>query len=740
MTTSKAAVGIGAESPEHARPVHGIIARIAAAAMRAPKITLAIAAALLVVSGALGSTLTEKLSAGGFLEPDTEGSRAAAVLAEHFGLTSMQMVFTVTGPAGATGQPVIDTGRRIATELRAEHDVAGVLTPWDGTAAGAALRSTDGTIAAIIVSLHGNDNQAMNTSHRLAERFTGSDSAVTVAAGGPALAYYEVNHKATEDGSRAEMITLPLSLLLLALLLRSAVAAAIPVAAGFVAIGGTVGLLTALSTTTDVSVFAVNASAAMGLALSIDYALLIINRFREYLDDGSEQHAAILLAVQSSGRAVVFSGITLALSLLGAMFFPMGFVRSMSIAGIAVVTLSVVLALTCVPALLVLFGERVERRRNPGRPVQESRFYRIARFAQRRPILVTIVIVGSLLGLGTPMLGIRFGLPDDRVLPRDAAVHQVGDTLRERFPVQLAGTIYVAMPHVSPQQMAGVREYATAISQLPGVTGVTGTVGNYGGGAQLSAPAEAIDGPAYLAVATPLDPNTTAGKDLLGAVHALPEPTEVLVGGLAQQNADIVGGIRQAFPRALAWIVISSFLLLLLLTGSVLLPLKAVVLNSLSLSASFGALVWVFQQGHLGGFGTVTTGVTVCTIPIVLFCSTFGLSMDYEVFLLSRFKEEWQASGRTRADNDRAVAIGIARSGRVITAAAVVMVVAFSGLIASGIAVNRVLGVGMTLAILLDATVIRLFLVPAVMRLAGTWNWWAPAPLRPLLAKFQLQH
>ncbi|MFE3544751.1 MMPL family transporter [Nocardia sp. NPDC059177] len=738
MTTSDTAAPASTASPA---PAPGrIIGALAGVAMRTPKLTLLVAAVALLLGGAFGATLTDKLSAGGFVDPASESSRAAAVLVDEFGLTSMQMVFTVTGPDSALGGATADAGGRLADTLRTDPEVAGVLTPWDVGAHTAALVSRDRTTGAIVVSLRGSDNAAMTAAHRLAETFTGTDGAVTVAAGGPALAYYEVNHTATEDGTRAEMLTLPVSLLVLALLLRSVVAAAIPVAAGFVAIGATVGLLAGLSLTSEVSVFAVNATAAMGLALSIDYALLIIARFREYLDEGTEHTVAVVLAVGATGRAVVFSGLTLALSLLGAMFFPLQFVRSMSIAGIAVVGLSVLLALTVVPAMLVLFGHRVERRRTPDGPIEQSRLYRIARFAQRRPVAVGLVVITALVGLGLPALGMRFGLPDDRVLPADNAVHQVGDTLREDFAVQLAGTIYLAVPDLPVDRAAQVDAYAARLSALPGVTAVTGSTGTYLMGTRQGAPVAPTPGPAYLALATPYDPNSEQAQQLLAEVRAVPAPTGVLVGGLTQQNADIVDGIARGFLPALAWIIVSAYLLLFLMTGSVLLPLKAIVLNCLSLTAGFGALVWVFQEGHLGGFGTVVTGVTVCTIPIVLFASTFGLSMDYEVFLLSRFKQQWDASGRTRADNDLAVAVGTARSGRVITAAALVMVIAFSGLIFSSVAVNRMVGVGMALAIVLDATVIRLLLVPAFMRLAGTWNWWAPTRLRPLLTRFEITH
>ncbi|MEU8899882.1 MMPL family transporter [Nocardia sp. NPDC048505] len=717
----------------------GIVARLATAASRAPRVTLVLAAVLVALCGALGGSLTGKLSAGGFLDADSESSRAARVLTDNFGLTGMQMVLLVTAPETATADTVPAAGREIVAELRADPDVAGAQGPWDGGPA--TLIGTDGRTAAIIVNLRGDDNTAMNTAHRLAERYIGKRAGAEVTAGGQALTFYDVNKIATADVARAELITVPLSLLLLALLLRSGIGAAIPVVSGVIAIAGTVGILALLALAAEVSVFALNVTMAMGLALSIDYSLLIINRFREFLDDGLDRPAAIVAAVATSGRAVLFSGLTVALSLAGAMFFPMTFLRSIAIAGIAVVGLSVLLALTCVPAMLALFGDRIERNRRRGGPIEETRFYRLARFAQRRAVPVTAVIVLTLLALGLPLRDIQLGLPDDRVLPADTGVHAVGDAVREDFALQAAGTIYLALPEVRPESVAAVREYAARLSALDGAAGVSGSLGEYAAGVGRSVLDPVLPGPAYLAVLTPHDPHSEEGERLLSAVHAVAAPTEVLVGGLGQQSRDTAEGIAAALGPALAWIVGSTLLLLLLLTGSVLLPIKAVVLNLLSLSASFGALVWIFQEGHLGGLGTEATGVTIATVPIVLFCSAFGLSMDYEVFLLSRFQEEWRRrNGRTRADNDAAVAVGTARSGRVITAAALVMVVAFAGTITSEVAIIRAVGVGLTLAVLIDATLIRLLLVPAVMRLAGAWNWWTPAPLRSLSARFEITH
>lgn len=442
VSTSETTRGTTGEAPQpDAAAPSGLIVKLAVLAMRAPRITLAIAAVLLVCGGALGSTLTSKLSAGGFVDPHAESTRAGQVLDEHFGLTGVQMLFTVTAEDGALGGSATQVGRHIVEQLRTDTAVASAQSAWDPGPQSAALVSKDGRIGAIVVSLRGDDNASWNSAHRLDQRFAGTQGSVAVAAGGPALMYYEINHKAIEDGTRAEMITLPISLILLALLLRSVLAAAVPVITGLIAIGTTTGMLALLAMNSQVSAFAVNIAGTLGLALSIDYSLLIINRFREYLDEGHDHHEAILLALHSSGRAVVFSGVTVALSMIGLLFFPMYAMRSMAIAGFAVIVLSVLLALTCMPALLSLFAPRIERRRRVAAPVQQSRFYRVARFAQRRAVVVSLVIVCGLVSLGIPLSRIDLGLPDDRVLSSDTSVHQVGDALRDRFTLQLAGTI-----------------------------------------------------------------------------------------------------------------------------------------------------------------------------------------------------------------------------------------------------------------------------------------------------------
>ncbi|MFC8047516.1 MMPL family transporter [Nocardia sp. NPDC057353] len=705
--------------------------------VRKPRVVLAVAGVLFVLCGALGALVPDRLSAGGFLDPEAESSHAAAVLAREHGLAPMQLLFTVDAPDGAAGPAARAAGERIVAGLRADDRVGAVASAWTDPTAG--LVSRDGRTGLVVAGLRGDDNTAQHSARDLVERFGGERDGVTVAAGGQAVAFDEINAGATRDLAIAEGIAVPLTFLLLIWFLRSAVAAAVPALAGVLAIVGTTAVLFLITLVTELSVFALNIATALGLALAIDYSLLLIGRYREEIARGLPHAAALGTAVRRGGRAVVFSGVIVATALVGLLAFPMAFLRSIGIAGVAVVALSVLITLTVVPALLALLGPRINRRPlREAAPVESTRLYRITRAVQRRPLLCALPALAVLLLAGAPVLDLRVGLPDDRVLPATAGSHAVGDRIRDGFDRNATGTVHLV---VTGAEQARLAEYAARLSALPDTAAVTGSAGVFVAGAGTGAPTGGIgaDGSAHLAVASALDPYSDAGRAHLAAVRAVPAPGTVSTGGLAQQTADTAAGIARGFPIALAWIALTTAVLLALLTGSLLLPLKALVLNTLSLAATFGALVWVFQQGHLGGLDTEVTGFVVATIPMLLFCVAFGLSMDYEVFLLARFTEEWERSGRSAADVDRAVAIGLARSGRVVTAAAVLMAVVFAGIATSGVAGIRALGVGLVLAVLLDATVVRVVLVPAVMRLAGTANWWLPRALVPLAERARLR-
>jgi RND superfamily putative drug exporter len=452
----------------------------------------------------------------------------------------------------------------------------------------------------------------------------------------------------------------------------------------------------------------------------------------------------------TAGRTVLFSAMTVALSMVAMVLFPMYFLKSFAYAGIAVVAFAAVAAIVVAPAAIVLLGDRLNaldvrrlarrvfRRPEPvRRPIEETFWYRSTKFVMRRSIPIGLAIIALLLVLGAPFLGIKWGFPDDRVLPASASARQIGDDLRSSFAVDTARNVNVVIPDVTGVTPAELDRYAAQLSQVPDVSSVSAPGGTFIDGRPAGPPSAATavkDGSAFLTVGSNAPLFTAASETQLDRLHAVSTPggQPVHLTGIAQINRDSSEAITSRLPVVLSAIAAITFVLLFLLTGSVILPLKALLLNVLSLSAAFGALVWIFQDGHLGALGTTPTGTLVANMPVLLFCIAFGLSMDYEVFLVSRIREYWLASGKTRADNDEAVALGLARTGRVVTAAALVMSISFAALIAAQVAFMRMFGVGLTLAVLADATLVRMALVPAFMHVLGRWIWWAPAPLARL--------
>ena len=542
-----------------------------------------------------------------------------------------------------------------------------------------------------------------------------------------------------------ESIAIPLSFLVLVWVFGGLIAAALPVAIGGMAIFGALAVLRTISFATDVSIFALNLTTAMGLALAIDYTLLIISRYRDELADGADRDVAVMRTVVTAGRTVLFSATTVALSMAVMVLFPMHVLKSFAYAGVAVVAFAAFAAVVVTPAALVLLGDRLDSadvrrlvrrlfgRTEPApRPLQQQFWYRWTRFVIRRAAPVGLAGVAFLMFLGLPFLGVKWGFPDDRVLPSSASAHEVGDQMRDDFVVNSETAVTIVIPDTNHLTGNEIEQYAAALSRVPDVSAVSTPTATYVAGAAVgrqSAPAGQTQGSAFLTVDSTAPLFSDRSETQLDRLHAVPTPggKQVDFAGTAQINRDSVDAIASRLPLVLGLIAGIMFVLLFLLTGSVVMPLKALVLNVLSLTAAFGAMVWIFQDGHLGGFGTTPSGILVANIPVLLFCIAFGLSMDYEVFLVSRIREFWLASGA--ADNDESVARGIARTGRVVTAAALIMSISFAALIASNVSFMRMFGLGLTLAVLVDATLVRMVLVPAFMHILGRRNWWAPAPL-----------
>jgi RND superfamily putative drug exporter len=547
-----------------------------------------------------------------------------------------------------------------------------------------------------------------------------------------------------------ESIAIPLSFVVMVWVFGGLLAAALPVVIGALAILAAMAVLRGIALVTYVSVFSLNLSVAMGLAVAIDSTLLIISRYRDEVADGADRDVALMRTMATAGRTVLFSAMTVALSMVAMLLFPMYFMKSFAYAGIAAVAFAALAAVAVTPAAIVLLADRLDafdvrrlfrrvfRRPEPLRkPVEETFWYRTTKLVEHWAISTGLAIIAVLLTLGAPFLGIKWGFTDDRVLPTSATARQLGDKLRSDFAVDTSTNVTVVIPDTARVTPAELNRYAERLSTVSDVSSVSSPGGTFVRGMLMGPPAAATgskDGSAFLTIGSTAPLFTAASEAQLDSLHAVATPAgqPVQFTGTAQISRDSSQSVTSRLPAVLAMIAAITFALLFLLTGSVVLPLKALLLNVLSLSAAFGALVWIFQDGHLGAFGTTATGTMVASMPVVLFCIAFGLSMDYEVYLLSRIREYWLASGRTRADNDDSVALGLARTGRVVTAAALVMSISFAALIAARVSFMRMFGVGLTMAILVDATLVRMLLLPAFMHVLGRANWWAPRPLARL--------
>ncbi len=729
-----------------------MLQQIARLAIRAPKRIVVIALLVMVATGIFGIPVTKSLSAGGFQDPTSESAKAAKVLVDKFDQGDMELIISLTSDGGAQSPESQAVGADIVAQLQASPHVADVTSAWTAPASAApALVSKDGKTGLVIAAITGGENNAQKYTKELTDRLVHDRGGVTVRAGGEAMIYVQINGQSEKDLLLMESIAIPLSFIVLVWVFGGVLTAALPLAVGAFSILGSMAVLHAITFFTDVSIFALNLSVAMGLALAIDYTLLIVSRYRDELAAGSQRDEALIRTMATAGRTVLFSAMTVALSMVAMVLFPMYFLKSFAYAGIAVVAFAAFAAVVVAPAAIVLLGDRLDAldvrrliRRMLGRPdpaakpVEDNFWYRSTKFVMRRPMPIGLAIVAVLLVLGAPFLGAKWGFPDDRVLPGSLSAREVGDQMRNDFAVDSARNVTVVVPDATGVTLQDLGRYAAELSRVADVSSVSSPTGTYVDGMPAGPPSAATglkDGSAFLTVGSNAPLFSDASESQLDQLRAVSTPASkpVQLTGIAQQNRDSSTGITDRLPLVLTVIAVITFVLLFLLTGSVVLPLKALALNVLSLTAAFGALVWIFQEGHLGALGTTATGTLVANMPVLLFCIAFGLSMDYEVFLVSRIREYWLSSpGRTRADNDEAVAGGLARTGRVVTAAALLMSISFAALIAAQVSFMRMFGVGLTLAVLVDATLVRMVLVPAFMHVLGRWNWWAPKPLARL--------
>jgi RND superfamily putative drug exporter len=733
-----------------------MLTRFAHLAIRRSRAVLVAALVFVALAGGIGGGVADSLTTGGFEDPATESSRAEEALADRFdtGVPNVVLLVTATDGRDVDAPEVGAAGQALATQLAGEDDVTDVVSYWSEGGA-PPLRNDDGTRALVIARIEGDDDAVDERIAELGPRYERAEdgnSPVSVEIGGSAQVFHTVGTTIEEDLLTAEMIALPITLILLVLIFGSVVAATLPLLIGVLSIMGTFLVLQVLSGMTDVSIYALNLTTALGLGLAIDYSLFVVSRFREELRAGHEPPAAVMRTVRTAGRTVAFSALTVAASLCATLVFPITFLRSFAYAGVAVSLLAGLFSLVVLPALLALLGHRVNALtlwRRSVVPVEEGIWHRVATVVMRRPVPVATVAVAVLVLLGLPFLGLRLTQPDDRVLPPGSEARAVGDVLRDEFSSEEAGALSVVPedPAAVDLSDADVDTYAADLARLPGVARVDAATGTYCGegvaadfgcepGVRVLEPGSSPryadfrrDGDTYLSVVPAVEPLSPAGEDLVAAVRSTAAPAPMLVTGQSAGLVDVTDSLFDRLPLALGLIAAITTVLLFLMFGSVVIPLKAIVLNLLSLSATFGAMVWVFQDGHLSGALDFTaTGGLAAAMPILMFCVAFGLSMDYEVFLLSRIKEEHDNG----ADNVTSVAVGLERTGRIVTAAAVLIAVVFLAFVTGRVSFIKLFGLGLTLAVVMDAFLIRGTLVPAFMRLAGDWNWWAPAPLRRL--------
>jgi RND superfamily putative drug exporter len=679
----------------------------------------------ILVAGGVGSLAFGKLDSGGYSDLSSESAQAATYLTEKFGVVEPVAVLVVdTGDKPVEDAQISQAAIALEKKIAQVPGVSKTLSFWS-TGGAPSMKATDGKGAFLFAyaNLKSNDfDQLGKIGAQIQKEFDGANGALTVYASGTGVITYAINHKIEKDLLLAESIAIPLTFLLLAFVFGALVASAMPLVVGVSAILGAFLIIYIFTLFTSVSIFALNLITGLGLGLGIDYALLMVNRFREELHSGKSVEDSVVATVNSAGKTVFYSGLTVLVTLSSLIFFPLDFLKSFGYAGVSVISLAVIGALIPLPAIMALLGHKIDKgaiRKSGITPKDDGRWAHTARNVMRRPVPV---VIGSLLVLGilsAPISNIAFSQVDSRVLPKSDPAAIAAATILERFDGFEGSPIEVVIPN-GVSRLSEVDSYLAQVLKVDGVARISPTE-TYGNDLRIQViPSKAS--------------RTLAAEKLIHDIRDIPRPDGTLIGGAAADFTDSQDGIARTLPFALGWIAFWVMILIFVFTGSIILPIKAVLLNGLSLLATLGAITWVFIDGNLkwllGDFtvtGTLDTG-TVILVAVVV----FGLSMDYELFLLSRIREEHMAG----KSNVESVAVGLQRSARIITAAAMLLAVVFAAFMISGVTSIKMMGFGVAFAVLLDATLIRALLVPALMRLFGESNWWAPKPLR----RFTITH
>jgi RND superfamily putative drug exporter len=699
-------------------------------------------AVFFLAAGAIGGGVADRLSSGGFNDPDAEATQATELLKDQFGQQTPNLILLVTADSGSVDDAeTAQAGAALTKELEEEPGVERAFSYW--TLKDAPLKSHEGDQALVFAVVPGSDDHVREVVEEVSPAFNRTQDGLSVKVTGFAEVFREMGTTIEGDLVRAESIALPITMIALIFVFGSLVAASLPLLIGGLSIVGSFLILTIIAEITQVSIFALNLTTALGLGLAIDYSLFVVSRYREEVRAGLAPHDAVTKTVHTAGRTVAFSGLTVALSLAALLVFPMAFLRSFAYAGVAVVLLAAIFATVFLPALLAVIGNKIDSvrvfKRKP-KDVGEGFWHRLAMFVMHRPIPIATIVIAFLLFLGAPFLNVSWGLADDRALPAQATSRVALDEIRNNFEFNGANALTVVAPAVGDggSQAREVDDYAARLSTVGGVYAVQSATGTYVAGEKVFVPDQTsrrfLNGKGtWLSVIPGIEAYSPEGEELVRDIRATAAPFPVQVGGPSADLLDSKDAIFGKVPLAAAIIGVTTFVLLFLMFGGLLVPLKAIVLNLISLSATFGALVWIFQEGNFAGaLDFTSTGLLDVTTPILMFCIAFGLSMDYEVFLLSRIKEEHDATH----DNVRSVAVGLEHTGRIVTAAALLLSIVFIAFATSGVTFIKMFGIGLTIAVVMDATLIRGALVPAFMRLAGEANWWAPSWLRRIHTRF----
>ncbi len=704
--------------------------RIGNLVVRRSKLILFGFVSLVVLSSFWGFQAFGALKGGGYDNPNSDSTLVTELLQSEFGVDPAEVLVLVDLPSDAdetdaNGFPV---HFELVQELSADLlDIEGVDSVLNYYTLGSTtnIKSEEGKIIYLLVDLDNNVDQTPVVAE-IVDDYTGDYQGAQVHVSGFGAVTKAINETIYEDIIRAEIVAVPIVVLLLIFVFGSLVAAGLPLFVGGLAIVGSFLIIWIGSQFTDVSIFAPNLVTGLGLGLGIDYSLLVVNRFREERAAGNDVATSVSNTVASAGKTVLFSGLTVALVLVSMVFFPQYFLQSFALAGVAVVIFAILGAAVAVPAMLNLLGDRVNSIRLIKRdlaPKDTGAWEKIARFTMRRPLPVLFVGLLFLASLFSLSSSVVFGQSDDRVLPADSPARVASDMLRERFEGRETSPIEILVKGTDEQ----VNEFIDVVADQEDIVRVA------------IVPTQEESDWVRINAITDLEPRSPEGLEQVVALRSLDvEVDEYLIGGGGAYYTDSQQGIEQALPIAALWVFISTFILLFLFTGSLVLPLKAILLNVLSLGAVFGLIGWIFQNGELQWLiGEYSVTGTIDTSSVVMIALVaFGLSMDYELFLLSRIKEQHDAGFNTV----NSVALGLQRSGRIITAAALILAVTFGAFASSGVSIMKMLGLGIAVAILLDATLIRGFLVPAIMRLLGGANWWAPKWLKRLYEKAGLSH